>query len=151
MYCLIGKRLQPKSTFLRFRHGHTGPSRLRLKRQDQIKEDIRSNDNPYMFHPRVRTFQPIKQALRNTKSIHIEGFPPVVLSAMDDLPFENILPQIKHSMVSSSSCEDDDKTEYGQRNKGLMMNVIKAVWSCADRYHKYIHNIVFQITSPHIN
>lgn len=134
MSVFTARNLQPKSVFHLLRQGHTGPSRLRLKRKDQ-KEDRSCNYNRYIFHPRVQTVEPVRQALRNTKSIMNVGLPSVVLSGMDDLPFENILPQMKHSVIASSMiCEGDHYVKYVQRSKGIIMNVMKAVWSCADRY-----------------
>ncbi len=133
MSVFVARNLQPKLAFNLCRQGHSGPSRLRLKRKDQ-KEGRSSEDDPYIFHPRVRTVEPVRQALRNTKSIMNKGLPSVVLSGMDDLPFESILPQIKHSVASSSTCEDGHNMRSVQRSKGVITNVIKAAWSCADRY-----------------
>ncbi|XP_028401462.1 39S ribosomal protein L37, mitochondrial-like [Dendronephthya gigantea] len=130
---LILRTLKQNSVFQHLRHGYTGPSRLRLKRKDQ-KDEARSKNDPYIFHPRVRTIEPIRQVLRNTKSIMSDSLPSVVLSGMDDLPFENLLPQIRHSVASSLSSDDTHNMMYLQRSKGMIMNVVKAAWSCADRY-----------------
>lgn len=133
---LILRTLKQSLAFHHLRHGHTGPSRLRLKRKDQ-KNEKRSNNDPYIFHPGVRTIEPIRQVLRNTKSIMSDGLPSVLLYGMDDLPFENVLPQMRHkanSVASSLSCDDTHNMKYVQRSKGVVMNVVKAVWSCADRY-----------------
>ena len=130
----IARNLQPISALNLFRHGHTGPSRLRLKRKNRKEDKTSCKDNPYIFHPRVRTVEPVKQVLRNTKSIINLGLPSVILFGVDDFSFGNILPHIKHSVASSSTCEDGQNVKSGQRSKGLIMNVVKAVWSFADRY-----------------
>ena len=130
----IARNRHPKSALNLFRHGHTGPSRLRLKKKDQKQDPTLCKDNPYIFHPRVRTVEPVQQVLRNTKSVINVGLPSVVLSGVDDFSFGNILPQIKHCVVSSSTCEDGQNVKSAQRSKGVIMNVVKAVWSFADRY-----------------
>ena len=136
MSVLIRRYLHPKPPFTHIRHGHPGPSRVRLKRKNQreVRDFI---DNPYIFHPRVRTIEPVKQALRNTKSIMNAGLPAMVLSRMNDVPFEYILPQIKNSLFSALSCADSLNVKHVRHRKGDVMNVIKAVWSCADRYDGY--------------
>ena len=136
MSVLIRRYLHPKPPFTHIRQGHPGPSRVRLKRKNQ-KEVRDSNDNPYIFHPRVRTIEPVKQAIRNTKSIMNAGLPAVVLSRMNDVPFEYILPQIRNSLFSALSCADSLNVKHVRHRKGDVMNVIKAVWSCADRYDGY--------------
>ena len=135
----IPRNLQPKSALNLFRHGHTGPSRLRLKRKDQKEDKTSCKDNPYIFHPRVRTVEPVKQVLRNTKSIINVGLPSVAFSGVDDFCFGNILPQIKHSVADSSTCENGQNVKSSKCSKGVIMNVVKAVWSFADRYERHVN------------
>ena len=92
-------------------------------------------DEPYIFHPRVRTVEPVHQALRITKSIVKEGLPSSVLSEMNNLPFDDILPQIKHTLLNSGA---EHNAKYVQRSKGVIMNVVKAIWSCAARYDSVV-------------
>ena len=141
MSVFITRCLHPRPPFTHVRQGQTGPSRIRLKRNNQKEVKGGSNDNPYIFHPRVRTVEPVRQALRNTKSIMIMGLPAVVLSGMNDLPFEYIMPQIKNGLVSSFSCVDNSlNVKRAHQKKGDIMNVIKAVWSSADRYDNIIYS-----------
>ena len=140
MSVFITRCLHPRPPFTHVRQGQTGPSRIRWKRNNQKEVKGGSNDNPYIFHPRVRTVEPVRQALRNTKSIMNMGLPAVVLSGMHDLPFEYILPQIKNSLVSSFPCADSLNVKRAHQRKGDIMNVVKAVWSSADRYDNIIYS-----------
>ena len=116
------------------RRGHSGPSRLRLKRQHKNKEThLKPTNEPYIFHPLVRTVEPVNQALRLTKTVINEGLPPVVTSAAMDFPLDDILLQIKQSVVPADFFDCVEKSEYSQRSKGFMSNVVKAVWSTAGR------------------
>ena len=123
-----------KNTITKSRQGHSEPSRLRLRRKRGKETQSRPEDEPFIFHPLVRTIQPVSQALRITKTIINEQLPPVITSASKDLPLKEILDQIKQSILPADYFDCPEKSKYDQRSKGLITNVVKAIWSAAERY-----------------